>query len=118
VANGLTSLASRAFAHHQTVYSGSPSLGLDMWRWVAGSFAGVHLFSNVTGDVVEANGNTLMLLTATTGGVRTVSLPNIMAQVVEVVDTKETVVCNSCQVFETPWLAPHQLRLYRWRNTN
>jgi hypothetical protein len=122
VANGLTSLASRQFADHQTVYSGSPSLGLDMWRWVAqlngaGSDSGVHLFSNVTGDVVEANGNTLMLFTAAVGGVRKVALTALMAQVVEVTDTNEFVVCASCKVFETPWLASHQVRLYRWRGT-
>ena len=118
VANGLTSLASRKFSNYQTVYSGSPLLGLDMWRWVAGSVSGVHLFSNVTGDVVEANGNTLMLFTAATGGVRAVTLTTVMAHVVEVVDTKEIIVCNSCAVFETPWLPAHQLRLYRWGQTN
>lgn len=116
VANGFTSLASRKFPNHQTVYSGSPSLGLDMWRWVAGSVAGVHLFSNVTGDVVEANGNTLMLFSAATGGVRAVTLATVMAQVVEVTDEREIVVCNSCQMFETPWLAAHKLQLYRWQS--
>jgi len=115
VANGLTSLASRQFADHQTVYSGSPSLGLDMWRWVAQLNAGLHLFSNVTGDVVEANGNTLMLFTAGIAGVRTIALAAPMSQVVEVTDTSEVVVCNSCAFFETPRLAAHQIRLYRWR---
>jgi hypothetical protein len=110
----VTSFAAKQFANHRVVWSGSPAGGPAFFRAVARECSGLHLFSNVSTDVVEANGNTLMLFTTVFAGPRKILLHTAVAEVVAVTETGETVVCTTCTGFEVT-LADRRVFLWRWK---
>jgi hypothetical protein len=109
-ANGQPSLVRKSFSNHSVVYSGSPGLPAILWRELALT-AGVHLYSSVAGDIVEAAGNSLMILTEASG-VRTVTLPVAAQRVVEDVNGTEVLVCTACISFAVN-LPAREVHLYR-----
>ena len=110
-ADGSAALARKAFADYTVVYSGSPGLPAALWRALAAD-AGVHLYSSSAGDVVEAAGNSLMVMAATTGA-RTLALPTAVARVVEDVGGgREVLLCTNCSSFVVT-VAAREVHLYR-----
>lgn len=109
-ADGSAGLVRKRFVDHTTVWSGSPGLPAALWRRLAQD-AGAHVFSSAPGDVVEAAGNSLMVLTAAAGA-RTIALPAAAQRVVEDVGGgKEVPVCTACASFEVT-LPAREVHLY------
>eukprot|EP00037_Helgoeca_nana_P028352 m.333209 g.333209 ORF g.333209 m.333209 type:complete len:819 (-) comp27738_c0_seq1:85-2541(-) len=108
----LTSLAAKQFPTHRVVWSGAPG-GRDLFRAVASTTAGLTLWSNVTTDVVEAAGNTLMVFTTTVSGPRAVSLHSTVTNLVRVSADGDVAVCARCAGFDTT-LDAREVYVWRW----
>ncbi|PWU08269.1 MAG: hypothetical protein C5B51_08075 [Terriglobia bacterium] len=90
--------AKKDFGSYSVFYNGAPGLPGAALRAIAQA-AGVHLFTAGVGDVVEAFGNTLMVVAAS-GGTKTITLP-AAAKVVQDTGASQIPICSSsCTQFQ------------------
>jgi hypothetical protein len=110
--NGLSSLAYKAENGYSVLYSALPQIPAAFYRYYAGN-VGVHFFTNVLGDEVEAGGNTL-LVNIPNPQTRTISLPWQVHSVVEDRWGQTTTKCTNCSSFTVPSMSGPDSYVYRW----
>lgn len=110
--NGLSSLAYKAENGYSVLYSALPQIPAAFYRYYAGN-VGVHFFTNVLDDEVEAAGNTL-LVNIPNAQTRTISLPWQVHSIVEDRWGQTTTKCTNCFSFTVPAMSGPDSYVYRW----